>query len=92
MNVKLEKIWKGTDVNVSMYFPSIEGDAYRGTGEIQNSFSATNIWTKYLPIETLERYRSTNLRIRNSKGWNLDQNNNSLDEREECWILVKWPR
>jgi hypothetical protein len=59
-------------MNVSMYFSSIEGDAYRGTEGSHNSFSPADIRTKYLATETLERYRPTSLRSRNSKDGNLE--------------------
>jgi hypothetical protein len=86
-NVELENICKGTDVNVSMYFPNIKGDAHRGTEENQNSFSPADIRTKFLPIVTLERYRSTGLRSRSSKITGQTPYQNSLNEK--MWTITK---
>jgi hypothetical protein len=74
VNVELEKICKGTDEDLFVYLPSTEEDAYGGTEKNKNRFSPADVRTKYLPIKTLERCRSTSLRSRNSKDRNIEQN------------------
>jgi hypothetical protein len=64
VNVELEGIGKGTGVVFSMYFLSIEGDAYR---ETEDRCSPAD-------IRTLDPYCYTNLRSRNSRDRKYEQN------------------